>query len=120
MADGLGGTMKKALSVVLLLVCVVGRASEGPVSPQTANLDDQLNALATPGNEAPAGVTGEQLYAVQTRYSPLRLRHELAVGGGYNFSSDGFLNSMNLDASYRFYLTDRLYVSLAGNAVFNS
>ncbi len=94
-------------------------AVSGAVPEATKSLEEELGALGTPGNQAPAGVTGEQLYSVQSRFSPLRRRHELAVGAGNNFSADSFQISRSVDASYRFYLTNRLFLGLSGSLVFN-
>lgn len=113
--------MKKTLAILIGLALLPSalHAAEGPTS-QAASLEEQLNALGTPGNEAPAGLTGEQLYAVQTRYAPMQYRHEFSIGGGTNFSGDGFLRTANVDASYRFYLSNRWFLGLTGNYVFNS
>lgn len=111
----------KNIRTILFAVALVPallNAAETP-SSQAASLDDQLNALGTPGNEAPAGVTAEQLYAVQTRYSPMQNRHEFSLGGGTNFSGDGFVRTANLDGTYRYYLSNRWFLGLTGNIVFN-
>ncbi len=116
----------KNIRTILLAIALIPAALNAAETPpsetpaaQTATLEEQLNALGTPGNEAPAGLTGEQLYAVQTRYAPMQNRHEFSLGGGTNFSGDGFLRTGNLDASYRFYLTNRWFLGLTGNYVFN-
>ncbi len=104
-----------------LLLPQVGFAAEAPKEePKTdTNLEAALDALGTAGNQAPAGITSEEMFAVQTRFSPLRFRSEISVGGSRNFTSDSFLSSQSLDAAYRFYLSNRWYVSFAGNYVFN-
>ncbi|MBY0370736.1 outer membrane beta-barrel domain-containing protein [bacterium] len=111
--------MRKLLAFSILCIALQLQAAETPTQAAAPSLEDQLSALQTPGNQAPAGVTGEQLYAVQNRYVPLRFRHEFALGGGNNFTPDSFLISTSIDASYRFYLSDRWFVGLSGNYVFN-
>ncbi len=112
----------RVLVVGLLLLCPVLNAAEAPASeaaPVSKSLEDQLSDLGTPGNEAPVGLTSEQLYAVQNRFSSLRHRSELTIGGGNNFSTNSFLLSQSLDSTYRFYLSDRWYLGLSGSVVFN-
>lgn len=111
--------MKKIALGLVLVGSLTLQAAEIPPAQAAPSLDEQLQSLQTPGNEAPVGLTGEQLYAVQTRYVPLRLRHELAIGGASNFTGDSFLVSRSIDAAYRLYLTDRWFVGLSGNYVFN-
>lgn len=116
--------MKKIFLLVLGwgLVASSVQAAETPAvapEPATKSLEDQLSDLETPGNQAPAGVTSERLYAVQNRFAPLRHRHEFNLGGAGNFSANAFLNSRSIEGAYRFYLSDRWYLDLAGSFVFN-
>lgn len=97
-----------------------------PVAPQAAaakdaepSLDQQLEALSVPTNQALPGVTEEALYSVQSRYVPLRHRHEISLAGGKNFNTDSFVNSHNIDLGYRFYLSNRWFLGLSGSYVFN-
>jgi len=83
------------------------------------SLDAELQRLATENNMAPAGVSKEQLYAVQYRYVPLRHRHEVTLGGGRNFTPDSYTVSNQIDLTYRFYLNDKWFLGLAGSYVFN-
>ncbi len=83
------------------------------------SLDAELQRLATENNMAPAGVSKEQLYAVQYRYVPLRHRHEVTIGGGRNFTPDSYTVSNQIDLTYRFYLSDKWFVGLSGSYVVN-
>ena len=58
-------------------------------APTQNSLDDQLKSLDLPSNQAPAGVTEERLYSVQSRYFPLAMKSEVFVGFGKNFTPDG-------------------------------
>ncbi len=116
--------MKKLTLLVLALLSVAPlsvKAADAPAETAVParSLEEQLNSLGTPGNEAPVGLTSEQLYAVQNRYAVLKHRHEISLGGGNNFSSSSFLASQGFDATYRFYLTDRWFLGLNGSLVFN-
>jgi outer membrane beta-barrel protein len=113
----MGGLMK--LKILVVGSFLLAGTLFGAVPEPGKNLEEELGALGTPGNQAPAGVSSEQLYSVQNRFSPLRRRHELALGAGNNFSADSFQISRNLDASYRFYLSNRLFLGLSGSLVFN-
>lgn len=98
------------------------KAETAPAAEAKADddsLDAELQRLATENNMAPAGVSKEQLYAVQYRYVPLRHRHEVTLGGGRNFTPDSYITSNQIDLTYRFYLSDKWFVGLAGSYVFN-
>jgi outer membrane beta-barrel protein len=82
-------------------------------------LDQQLDALQVPTNQAPPGISEEKLYAVQSRFVSLKNRHEFSLGGGRNFNSDSFVSSNNLEVGYRYYLNDRWFLSTSGSYVFN-
>lgn len=107
----------KNLFVVIMALSAVWAG--GAWAAEDPNLDQQLEELSTPTNELPPTVTKEKLYSVQSRYVPLRHRHEFTLGGGKNFNTDSFITSNNLDLGYRFYLTDRWYLNLNGSYVFN-
>ncbi len=104
-----------ALGVFVFLAGVSGAVE----TPASKTLEDQLQELGTPGDQAPVGLTSEKLYAVQNRFSPLGRRFEIAGGAGTNFSSSSFLISRNFDLSARMYFSDRWYAGLSGNYVLN-
>lgn len=112
-------------SVIAPIAGEAGAPTPAPVEGAQAKaneeptLDQQLEALSVPTNQALPGVSEEALYSVQSRYVSLRHRHEFALGAGRNFNSDSFVTSNNIDASYRFYLSDRWYLALDGSYVFN-
>lgn len=102
-------------ALALLTWISIGYAADG----EEATLEDQLNSLNLPTNQAAMGVNEEKFYAVQTRYSPLKSRHELDVGAGRNFLSDSSISSNNLDAGYRFHLNDKWSVGVNYSYVSN-
>lgn len=88
--------------------------------PKQLSLDEQLDTLNLPANQAPQISAQEKLYSVQSRYAPLSLRHELALSGARNLTADGLLTSHQVGATYRFHLGDRWSLSLTGIKIFNS
>ena len=111
----------KISRIALGLVSGCTLLSAGAAWAETkASLDDQLKSLNFPSNQAPAGISEEKLYAVQSRYSPLKGRHEFTFAGAKNFTPDGFLNSNELQLGYRFHLSDKVAVGLGYSYVFNS
>jgi outer membrane beta-barrel protein len=125
-----GGEAMKTSNLILALFLALGSVAYGaetPTTPETKpeaeapqSLDAELQKLSTEANTAPAAVTPEKLYAVQYRYAPLKYRHEISVGGAMNFTPESYLSSQQLDLAYRFYLSDRWFLGLAGSYVFNS
>lgn len=101
------------LFLIGLSICAFGATEEIP-------LESKLDQLAVPENTAPIGVAAEKIYAVQTRYSPMQYRHEISVGGATHFNSDSHLSSKQVEVDYRFYLSNRVFLGLAGSYVFNS
>lgn len=92
--------------------------AEAP-APATENLEAKLDELKLPANQAPAGVSSEHLYAVQTRYSNLSLRPEVSVGGAYNFGGSTFLKMTQLDTTLRFHITNRFDISASYSRAYN-
>lgn len=83
-------------------------------------LEEQLGNLSVPRDRIPGSVPSENVYAVQSRLSPLKFRHELSFSGAKNFTAASYIDSNNLDLTYRFYLSDRWYLGLSGSMVFNN
>ncbi len=107
-------------AVCFSMVLVLGSASPAAHADEgMVSLEDQLQGLALPGNQAPVQMSTERLYAVQTRYAPLKFVHELSIGGGRNFTGDSFMVSQELNLNYRFHLNDRWSLGLGGAYVFN-
>jgi len=104
--------------LALLIGSVAFAATESMV--ETRSLEDELRSLSLPSNQAPSGVSSEQLYAVQTRLAPLENRSEITITGAKNFTVDSFLVSQQVDAGYRYYLSSRWFVGASGSYVFNS
>ncbi len=111
------------LNKLFLVLAFSATASfAAPQSPtaEAPSLEDELQSLSMPSNQAPTGVSSEQMYAVQTRLAPLEHRSEVTITGAKNFTVDSFLVSQQMDAGYRYYLTDRWFLGLSGSYVFNS
>src|ERR1700735_3405415 len=75
-------------------------------SAANPNLEDQLKALDAE-NKAPVGANREKMYAVQTRYLPLKFKTEATVGGAYNLTGDSFLRTEQFEVGLRFHFSDR-------------
>lgn len=108
--------MKTRLALTLFATLAVSASAS---AAEDRPLTNMLGDLETPANQAPASVEREKLYAVQGRYSPLKNRSEVSVGGGYNFAGSGYLSMSQLQAAYRFHLSDRWSLGLFGSYNFN-
>lgn len=91
-----------------------------PEAVPEATLEDQLQSLNVPANQAPSAISSEKLYSVQTRFNPLSSRFEVNVGGSRNFTPNSFLNSSQVEAAIRYHFDDRWSLGLEGSYVFNS
>lgn len=78
-----------------------------PGEKYVPTIEEQLESLALPSNETPANVSTEKLYSVQTRYNPLRGKHELGIIGGYNMTNADFVDSKSVGANYRYHFNDK-------------
>lgn len=85
-----------------------------------ASLEEDLDALKIPGNQAPAGVTQEKLYSVQERLNPLAHQSELSLGVGKNLTADAFIDTQEAFAGYRYNLSNQWFLGAGANMVFNS
>ncbi len=112
--------MKRFGLTLALLVSTGSLASEVPVAAPQPSLEDQLQMLNLPENQAPAMISTEKLYSVQSRYSPLEGRFELGVGMAQDLTNSAFLSSQQVGGTIRYHLSDRWSVGLAGSQVFNS
>lgn len=115
--------MKTALPTVFVALSLlsVSAYAETPVenSPESVSLESQLNELQT-ANTAPAGVTREKLYVVQSRYNPLKGRFGMSLGAARNFTGSSYLNMTQLNLDFRYHLSDRWNLNLGGSYGFNS
>ena len=109
--------MKKIANSLLLTISMYAlqvSAAEAPKadakSPQ-ATLQEQLQALEST-NTLPAAANREKLYAVQSRYLPLRFKHEFTLGGASNLTPDSFLATQQFEVGYRFHFNDRWALGL--------
>lgn len=120
----------KVVKLVLSTLLFIGLTAMGADAPvattetpavaaEPESLDMELQKLATDTYQAPAGLSPENLYAVQYRHNPLRHRHEFFLGGAKNFTPDGYTVSNQFDAAYRFYLNDKWFLGLSGSYVVN-
>ena len=78
-----------------------------PGEKYVPTIEEQLDSLALPDNQAPANVSTERLYSVQTRYAPLERRYELGLVGGYNMTNADFLDSKSVGANFRYHFNDK-------------
>lgn len=103
--------MKTVLALILTLT---------PTAQAADTLEDQLQSLKLPENIAPASISHEQLYSVQSRYTPLKGRVEFTLGGGHHFGGNGFFNSSEFQFHTRYHFSDRWNLNLGGSYVTNS
>src|SRR4051812_48724626 len=92
-------TLAAAASLLSISVCAEETAPAEGTPPTTAeaapaapSLESQLSELQGPANQAPAGVTKEKLYVVQSRYNPLKGRFGMSLGFARNFTGSSYLN----------------------------
>jgi outer membrane beta-barrel protein len=103
--------MKSLLA--LIWICI-------PVAHASDTLEDQLQSLKIPDNLAPASISNEQLYSVQSRYTPLKGRVEITLGGAHHLDGNGFFNSSELQFHTRYHFSNRWNLNLGGSYVTNS
>jgi outer membrane beta-barrel protein len=107
--------------VTVLSISLLGAVGALSASANTdVSLEDQLETLALPANQAPGGVSSEKLYSVQTRFVPLRSRSEVALSGMLNMTADSYSNSQDVALTYRYHLSDKWNLALSGSYTFNS
>src|ERR1700722_8808767 len=104
----------------ILVAGATGLAALISIAHADDTLDQQLQSLNLPSNEAPAHVSTEKMYSVQSRYIPIDGRSEVQLGGGKNFTAYSFINSGQLSLACRFHLNDKWNFTLGGSYVFNS
>jgi outer membrane beta-barrel protein len=107
--------MKIHFSLSLLVLVLTA----GPVF-SAEDLEQKLEGLSLPNNQAPARKYDENLYSVQSRFVPLNLASELKLAGAMNFTADSYVDSRELSLAYRFHINDRWHLTGSGSYVFNS
>jgi len=115
--------MKNVTRNLCLRLAIVGWAYSlmgGLALAAPDSLETDLNSLALPANAAPVAVSSERLYSVQDRYSQLTNRSEISLGGSNNFTADAYVQSQEIDLSYRYYISNRWFLGASGAYVFNS
>ena len=105
--------MRFLLIVVFLTLSFNSFANERKV--QKKSLEEQLEELNLPANQAPGAVSKDKLYSVQMRYVPLIGAHEVSLSGGKDFNTDGHLSTNQACLHYRYHFNDKW--SLVGNYV---
>jgi len=116
-------TMKKGLRTIgifagaLSVLAAVPAWAEGKPDD---SLESQLEALSLPENQSPVPVSQEKLYSVQSRYAPLKGRHEIEFGYAKNLTPPSYISSDQVDFTYRYHLSDRWDLSVGGSYVFNA
>lgn len=98
--------MKYVIGLLTLGLALNANASEVP-------LEEQMKLLDSPVNQLPAGVTvdSEKYYSVQSRYVPLRNRSEIDLNASQLLNGNGFLNTSQFGAAYRFHFNDNWNLS---------
>ncbi len=105
------------------LASVAGAAGTAPVVKSDSkgpSLEDQLQMLNLPANQAPAGISAEKLYSVQSRFNPLSKKVEFSLNSGQDFTNSSFLNSQQIGAGIRYHFNDRWSLGVSAATVFNA
>ncbi|MBY0517813.1 MAG: outer membrane beta-barrel domain-containing protein [Bacteriovoracaceae bacterium] len=76
-------------------------------------LEQELNSLAVPSDTAMTSTAKDKLYTIQSRFAPLKNRHEISFAAGKNLNQDGHLVSNQFGAQYRYHINDKW--ALGGN-----
>ncbi len=105
--------MKYLLTLLLLIGSVNSFAEE--TTPAKKSLEEQLEELNLPANQAPGAVSKDKLYSVQMRYVPLIGAHEVSLSAGNDFQTDGHLTTRQAGLHYRYHINDKW--SFIGNYV---
>lgn len=92
--------MKKLILLTLALSSLTAMAN-------TPALEQELNALAVPQDQALVNTSKDKLYTIQSRFANLNKRHEIGFVGGKNLNQDGHLDSNQFGALYRFHINDK-------------
>jgi outer membrane beta-barrel protein len=111
--------MKSGLQSTVVAVVLSGLAAS-PVLAAAPSLEDQLQSLNLPTNQAPAGISTEKLYSVQSRFNPLAKRLEFSMSAGQDFTNSSFLNSQQLGGGLRYHFNDRWSLGVSAATVFNA
>ena len=71
-----------------------------------AALEQELKSLELPQDSSLVSTKSDQLYAIQSRFSPLKNRHEIGFTGGKNLNQEWKLNHLILllSKSYSLFL----------------
>jgi outer membrane beta-barrel protein len=101
------------LKMTIIAILFTAMYSAPQVLAADQPLEEQLKTLELPGNVAPAAVSREKLYVVQTRYLPLRFKNEFSLGVAQNFTGDSFLTTRQLEVGYRFHLSDKFSIGIS-------
>ncbi len=107
----------KILSAILFVTLPIVSA-HGATKPSEESLEQKMQTLNL-NDRAPVVVTQEKFYSIQPRLAPLKKKSEFSVGGASNLTSDGFINSRQLEVAYRYHFNDRWGVGLARGFVSN-
>lgn len=106
--------MKMVLLFIMILLSLAGLAFSDD------SLESKLQGLSVPENELPKMASKEKLYAVQTRFTPLKGRHELSLAISKSFTAENFLVSHQASLNYRYFLSERWNLGVSASRVWNS
>lgn len=112
--------------LVMMVLGVASSAQAAVTAPSVKadskgpSLEDQLQMLNLPANQAPAGISAEKLYSVQSRFNPLAKKVEFSLASGQDFTNSSFLSSQQIGAGIRYHFNDRWSLGVNGSTVFNA
>ena len=95
------------LGLTLLISCNAFSVENDTTAEKWSSLDEQLDQLKMPANQAPGAVSQDKLYSVQSRFVPLSKAHEVSLNGSRDFNNDGHLDSNQAGLDYRFHFNDK-------------
>lgn len=104
----------KSMLVLTVATSIAAASFAQAATEDMASLENQLDELKLPSNTAPAMVSQEKLYSVQDRYSNLKNRFEVTLGGGQNFTGSSFLRMRQAELALRYHFTNRLNLAVSG------
>jgi outer membrane beta-barrel protein len=106
--------------MLAMLVFTAGAAGTARADTPGQTLDDEVHSLELPAETPNHSEALENLAAVQDRYSPLAGRMELGLSIGRDFTGDSFLNTNQLELSFRYHLTNHWSLGISGAALSNA
>jgi outer membrane beta-barrel protein len=104
------------MKTLLIALLLAGSAAFGATAE---NLESDLAGLKVDEN-IPAQSSTEKLYSIQTRHAPLGKHLEILVSAAQNYTSDGFLDTLQAGGDLVYHITDKWNFAVAYSKVFNT